>query len=624
MNTDVRSAFKNGMTTIRRWMREKPRQAVAAASAVALVALSAGALLSAPKQTAVPPPADTPQTSDTDIFHAPGTLDAKLAALKKAAISDPKINDQLKKNMGYQSEQAPYVVFFSATAGEDRAMVLSGTGKTVEDAWQAAEEALQAYVKTQEKRMRWIRADVVNHVEMASSASLSEMLASYREGTFRQGIAFDNAFAFALLETELNAGSIIDYDNHSVSLQNANIYLANAGREGVSVMPNTVLLFTTAGYFCDENDDVVPLSTEGTSYGRRVIDKVDKGMAEDLVSGGTRYLVSALRDEGQFLYGYLPASNRRLVNYNMVRHCGTIWSMCQSQKLTGDDTLKLSIDQAIEYLKTKIQTKDGAAYLTSDDKTEISLGGNALAVLALVEYGEAFDTKEYDELVTQLATGILNMQNAKTGQFSHVLNASDYSVKKAFSTVFYDGEATFALVRAYARTKDERFLNAAKAAADWMVDEKYEQHGDHWVAYAMNELTKYAPDEAYFTLGLKNAQENMEAIRRRSTTSPTSLELLMATFEMVDRIETNKIKVGYLSSFNEKVLFKTIGERALVMLDGYFFPETAMYMEHPERVVYTFFVRQDRFRIRIDDVQHNLGAYYAYIRNYDKWQKAAG
>lgn len=623
MNTDVRSAFKNGMTTIRRWMREKPRQAVAAASAVALVALSAGALLSAPKQTDVPPPADTPQTSETDIFHAPGSLDAKLAALKKAAISDSKINETLKKNMGYQSEQAPYVVFFSATAGKDRAMVVSGTGKTVEAAWKAAEEALQSYVKTQDKRMRWVRADVVTHVEMVSSASLAETLADYREGYFRQGIAFDGAFKHALLEAELNAASVIDYEEHSVSLQNANIYLANAGREGVSVMPNTVLLFTTAGYFCDENDDVVTLSTEGSSYGRREVEAVDKDMAIDLVTGGERYLVSALRNGGRFFYGYLPASNRKLVNYNMVRHCGTIWSLCQAQQLTGDDTLQLSIDQAIEYMKAFIATKDSAAYVLSDEKDEISLGANALAILALTEYGQAFDTKEYDDLVTQLAAGILSMQNSSTGQFTHVLN-SDYTVKKAFSTVYYDGEATFALVRAYARTKEERFLDGAKKAADWMVEEKYEQHGDHWVAYAMNELTKYAPDEAYFTLGLKNAQENMEAIRRRQTTSPTSLELLMATFEMVDRIETGKIKVGYLSSFNEKVLFKAIGERAQIMLDGYFYPETAMYMVYPQRVAYTFFVRQDRFRVRIDDVQHNMGAYYAFIRNYEKWQKAAG
>lgn len=623
MNKDFQSAFKNGVAALRHWMRDKPRQAVAAASAVALVALSAGILLSVPKQTDVPPPADTPQTSETDIFHAPGSLDAKLAALKKAAISNDKINETLNKNMGYQSEQAPYVVFFSATAGEERAMVVCGTGKTVEEAWKAAEEALQADVKTQDKRMRWVRADVVNHVEKVTTESLPATLADYREGYFRKGIAFDEAFHNALLEAELNAASVIDYDGHSISLENANTYLAGAGRDGLSVMPDEVLLFTTAGYFCDEDDDVVTLSTEGTSYGRRVIEAVDKEMAMDLVAGGERYLVSALRDEGQFLYGYLPASNRRLVNYNMVRHCGTIWSMCQAQQLTGDDTLKLSIDQSIEYLKSFIQTKDSAAYVLSDERDEISLGANALAVLALTEYGQAFNSTENDNLVTQLAAGILSMQNASTGQFTHVLNA-DYTVKKAFSTVYYDGEATFALVRAYARTKEERFLDAAKKAADWMVKEKYEQHGDHWVAYAMNELTKYAPDEAYFTLGLKNAQENMEGIRRRQTTSPTSLELLMATFEMVDRIETAKFKVDYLASFNEKVLFKTIGERAQIMLDGYFYPETAMYMEHPKRVVYTFFVRQDRFRVRIDDVQHNIGAFYAYIQNYDKWQKAAG
>ena len=58
--------------------------------------------------------------------------------------------------------------------------------------------------------------------------------------------------------------------------------------------------------------------------------------------------------------------------------------------------------------------------------------------------------------------------------------------------------------------------------------------------------------------------------------------------------------------------------RADRQLNGYFFPEYAMYMKNPQRILDTFMVRHDGYRVRIDDVQHNIGGYYLYCVNYDK------
>ena len=66
------------------------------------------------------------------------------------------------------------------------------------------------------------------------------------------------------------------------------------------------------------------------------------------------------------------------------------------------------------------------------------------------------------------------------------------------------------------------------------------------------------------------------------------------------------------------MLLKTIYARADRMLNGYFYPEYAMYMENPSRILNTFMVRQDGYRVRIDDVQHNIGGYYQYYKNYEK------
>ena len=44
-------------------------------------------------------------------------------------------------------------------------------------------------------------------------------------------------------------------------------------------------------------------------------------------------------------------------------------------------------------------------------------------------------------------------------------------------------------------------------------------------------------------------------------------------------------------------------------------------MENPQHILNTFMVPVDGFRIRIDDVQHSIGGFYQYYKNYDKLQE---
>ena len=43
-----------------------------------------------------------------------------------------------------------------------------------------------------------------------------------------------------------------------------------------------------------------------------------------------------------------------------------------------------------------------------------------------------------------------------------------------------------------------------------------------------------------------------------------------------------------------------------------------MYMKKPKRILNTFMVRHDGYRVRIDDIQHNIGGYYLFFKNYEK------
>ena len=48
-----------------------------------------------------------------------------------------------------------------------------------------------------------------------------------------------------------------------------------------------------------------------------------------------------------------------------------------------------------------------------------------------------------------------------------------------------------------------------------------------------------------------------------------------------------------------------------------FLSEIAMYMARPDKILHAFYVRHDRFRVRIDDQEHNLSGYIAYVKDFE-------
>ena len=225
--------------------------------------------------------------------------------------------------------------------------------------------------------------------------------------------------------------------------------------------------------------------------------------------------------------------------------------------------------------------------------------------------------RRYTEIACALGNGILSLLNPETGEFSHVLNM-DFSLKERYRTVYYDGEAAYALCRLYRLTKEEKWLFYAKKAVDHFLAADYTRYRDHWVAYAMNEITRYIHRDDYDTFALRNARVNLDFLYKRETTYHTFLELLMVTFETYERILAENPGLPYLKEFDLPYFLRTIRVRADRMLNGFFFPEYAMYMRCPDKILGSFMVRHDGFRVRIDDVQHNIGGFYLYYKNYSR------
>lgn len=511
---------------------------------------------------------------------------------------------------------AGHAVFLSVCDGNERASVYMGTGDTLSTAWDAAVARTDKALQKSGLEPRWVKADVVYVSETIPMDELARRLGDSRDGFFRYGAAFGENFQTAFLEAELNGAQIYDYDNDRIDLEAMNDYLKKEGHRTMSALPDECTLFQCIGWLCDEESKIYELSANGLDYGRRPVELLDGDYAKELILNASAFLEDQVQEDGSFIYGVYPSFDEEIDDYNIVRHASTIWSLICRYRLVPDEELAEKIDRTInDMLDSVVYDSQGRAYLYEEKKDEIKLDGCGIAVIALTEYMDVFGNEQYKDICTALGEGILTMMDQEKGTYYHVWEG-DFTPKEEFRTVYYDGEATFALCRLYGLTRDSVWLDAAQKAVEHFIEADYTQYKDHWVAYSMNEITKYVTDKPeYYVFALENAQKNLQEITKRDTVYPTYLELLMSTFELYDRMIQNG---GSANGFDLWSFLGAIYTRANRQLNGYFYPEYAMYMENPQKVLNTFMMRHDNYRVRIDDVQHNIGGYYLYCINYDK------
>ena len=290
-----------------------------------------------------------------------------------------------------------------------------------------------------------------------------------------------------------------------------------------------------------------------------------------------------------------------------------------AQPCEQSEKLRLAIIRAIDYgVKNFVRWRklpDGevAAYIEEPSSKEFKLGALGVPIVTLAKFTELLRTSKYIPLMRALARGIMTMQNAD-GSFVHVLNSEDFSIKEPFRIVYYDGEAVFGMMRLYSITHDENLIEASELAFKRFIATDHWQNHDHWLSYAVNELTRYQPKREYFEFGVNNFLDFLPFIYHRDTQFPTLMELMMAADTMLERMK----KMPEMSDLLERVplddFYAAMESRAANMLNGFFYPEMAMYFARPESINETFFMRHWEFRSRNDDIEHFLSGFVNYRR----------
>lgn len=523
-------------------------------------------------------------------------------AIAVEATENTKLMNKLKKN-----EQ--YIYFISVSDGNDRADVTHHKGDKPNKAMR--ETALEARSKIDCAPL-YVRLDIVDDIDAVTYGEFRTEASKKKECYYRYGIAFDENFETALLEQEVNANNIIEYETGKIILKNLNKYLKSQGQATLSKIPEQLYIFDCVSYFCDENGEVYELETGYYDQGRRKVE-ADADFVKEMTENTGAYLAGLIDEDGVFDYEKHPIEGVSADDYNIVRHAGTAWNLILEYSISRDRSLLAPINRAMDYMVERMEYVGGKAYFL-DDYSRASAGGNGLAAVAFADYARYINKNRYKDVAYALGDSLIGMMN-DDGSINHIYKYKNGQVTltKAFSCVYYDGEAALALAKLYTSYGEQKYLDAACSLADYFIASKYDDGSNvHWIAYSMNEITKHVPEVKYFKFGLNHIAKYMTSIGKSKTNSSARYESLVASFEMYDRMKQKGIYV----KFDIEKLLEAIAKRTDFGYNYYMFPEVAMYFANPSEIMYGFAVREASFRMRIDDTQHFMGGYCSYYYNY--------
>ena len=207
----------------------------------------------------------------------------------------------------------------------------------------------------------------------------------------------------------------------------------------------------------------------------------------ELIAGRLSALVQG---DGRFVYHWPVDSRTDLEGrYNILRHAGSTWMLSAARHL-ADPEASHAVSRANGYL-TSHHVQESPDGLCVVENNESKLGGDALAVLALLEpHTEiaCIGNETLDGLVQNMIVGL-----RQHGWSIHKREASTWK-PIPFQSDYYVGEALFACTEYARRNASARITPELISAFRRYADLSYGvEQQSHWMLYALESLNKVLP-----------------------------------------------------------------------------------------------------------------------------------
>ena len=229
-------------------------------------------------------------------------------------------------------------------------------------------------------------------------------------------------------------------------------------------------------------------------------------LAKDRAAMGARWLAGVARDDGSFLYEYDPEDDSYdREDYNEVRHAGTTYSLFTAYGVEGDPDVLEAAEGGAGYIDASslIVGERGRAYVFGE---RMKLGGQALAIVALLERRRVLEDTSYDDLIDGLARFMASLELPdEPGRYYQSYYHEEDRPSLDPDSDYYPGEALLAFTRLAQQFPDGPYLGYARRAAQFLI---YQRDGDipaagvvprqdHWLTMALSELYRLDPRPEY-------------------------------------------------------------------------------------------------------------------------------
>lgn len=319
----------------------------------------------------------------------------------------------------------------------------------------------------------------------------------------------------------------------------------------------------------------------------------------DIASSGATCLAGLADGNGRFRYRFNALSGTVAEGYNVLRHCGAIWAMMEvhGQGAANGD-VPAACRRATTYLLNEfLKFSPDYRHACIVENNSVKLGGNALAILALLSVYRATRDEILKTLAEALGRSILRDMKPD-GDFVHKRYFASGKISD-FQSMYYTGEALLALLWLFEASGDGHWLDAAARSEDTLAPRDYgvpEQ--SHWMLYSLELLCRYRWREDYARHAARIAQHILDFPEYRSwgRSTPTACrsEGLLAFVRLFDQGKCGADLAPLRGACIEAIDFN-LDEQMKFRLDS------------------GAFVRggedQRKNEVRIDYIQHNISAF---------------